>query len=233
VAVAYDAVSTGTPVATTSPITWSHTSNGNGIIIATNWDNGATDLVTAVSYGGVALAKLGSQLPTGSSNGGLTYWGKIGGLPTGANTASVTHSASSLGKYCPGAISFSGAGSFAAAQTTGVLATTVSLNVTGTTSGGLIIAATSFGGLTSGTITATSPGTSRWSLTGDTAGGADNTGAQTCASPGGTQAIGFGTSAGLSADSWALVAVEVLPAAAVKGSRSYVAGQAVSRASLW
>jgi len=228
--VTFDAASTGTP-AQSSPITWSHTNNGNAILVGCNWDTGTTDTITAVSYGGVALAKLGSIRSGAASNGGISFWGKVGGLPAGANTVSVTHGASTNGLMCPGAISVSGAGSLGTPVTnsaTGVAS--VSASVTGTTSGGLIVATACFGNST-GTFSTTAPGTQRWAKTGDSNTGSDNTTGQTCPSPGGTQAVGFSNT--ITNDDWGIVAVEVKSAAAITGGNQRFLRQAVRRASLW
>jgi hypothetical protein len=140
---------------------WSHTNSaaGNAIVVAARDGTGTS--VTAISYGGVSLTKLASHASNAGEGNtdGLTFWGKIGGLPTGANTVTVTGFNSWGGSY-----SAANAGSFGTVFTTDNNDpdgdTAGSITLTGTAVGGICVAATSFG--SSGTPTAGSGSTVRW-----------------------------------------------------------------------
>ena len=206
-AVAFDAVGPGASgtSSTTSPLTWSHTNSaaGNAFLVGVNYQSGTSPQTSAVSYGAASLSRLGTVPADNAGPGGVELWGVIGGLPTGANTVSVTFT--TAGNHTAGgSVSLTGAATFGAAFTNFASSTSVSVNVTGTTSGNLIFAVASVGNDTG--FSTTSPGVQRWAASGDNSSGADNTIAGTWAAPGGTQAVGF---ANASSDFWALVAVEV------------------------
>ena len=71
---AFDAVGpaggAGTAFASTSE-SWAHINNGNAILVGVTVFTGSTDTITAVSYGGVALTKIGFS-NTGSTSGGIS-----------------------------------------------------------------------------------------------------------------------------------------------------------------
>jgi hypothetical protein len=216
VAVAFDAVGPaggGGAKSTATPLTWLHINSaaGNAFLAGFNYRTGTTSDVTAVTYGGVALSRLGQVPGNNVGPGGMDLWGKIGGLPTGSNTVSVTFGTATADLVTGGSISLTGAVSFGTAVTGFASATSISVNVTGTTTGGMIVAAASFGN-SAAVFATTSPGTQRWAVTGDSNEAADNTTAGTWPSPGGTQATGFSVTVS-PADFWGLVAVEVKGAA--------------------
>jgi len=204
VAVTFDAS------APTSAASWSHTNGGNAIVVGVIWDSG-TDVVTAVTYGGVALTHLGSISSDNSGNGGISLWGRVGGLPSGSNTVSVTTgSTSTFG----GSMSFAGADSFGTAQTFfGAVAPPASVNFSGTNSNALIAAASCFGGANGGgTFSATGAATQRFGVIGNNGGSASNSEGETAPSSNGTVTFGWSTTAS-GQDFWSMVAVEVLPPA--------------------
>src|SRR5262249_1527073 len=148
---------------------------------------------------------LGTVPANNAGPGGIELWGVIGGLPTGSNTVSVTFTTSAGQNCTAGSISFTGAGSFGSAFTAFASGTSVSVSVTGTTSGNMIVSTASYG---NGNViwSTNSPGTQRWAVAGDSNGGADNTIGGTWASPGGSQSVGFSDTSGNS-DFWGIVAV--------------------------
>jgi hypothetical protein len=206
-----DAVGGGVTTAGAGPLTWAHVNAlaANGIVVGVNYRSGTSPEATAVTYGGVALSRLGT-VPSGNVGpGGIDLWGRIGGLPTGSNTVSVTFSGGAGNNTTGGSVSFVGANTFSAVQTyfdAGPVAS-ITKNFLGSIAGNVIVAAACEGN-GSAVFATNSPGTQRWSILGDSAGGADNTVGGTWASPGGTQSIGFSYTVG-AADEWGMVAVEV------------------------
>jgi hypothetical protein len=188
---------------------YAHVNNGNAILVGLTSTTGTVNQVTSCTYGGVALNFLG--FITAGTGGGCAIYGLVSGsLPTGSNNVVW---ASAAATTCAGSLSFTAAGSFGALFT-GINANGLSVtgNVTGTTIGGIIAAFSSFGGGGgSQAMSASSPGTTRVNCVGDASGPANNLAGGTWASPGGTQAVGF-SSTGV-ADTWAMAAVEVIPAA--------------------
>lgn len=199
----------GTTGTATSPTTWSHTNNGNAIVVGVTIYNGSTNTVTSVTYGGVALTFLGFVPGDNQSAGGVAMYGKVGGLPTGANTVSVAFSDGA--NHNAGSISFTNAGGFGTAVTNFASATSVTASVANTVTGGMIAAAASYGGTSLNTFSGTNSVTVRWQHAGSTNTGADNGVGGTVPSTGGgaAQTVGF-TDTGT--DYWGIVAVEVQPA---------------------
>ena len=211
-AVAFDAVGPSAAGAylTTNAVSWSHTNSaaGNAIVVSFSFPGASTSSVTAVSYGAAALTRIGQQ---SFGQGGTDVWGKVGGLPTGANTVTVTGmtNASTTTGVAGGSTSYTAAVSFGTAFVAAVNSTSISVNVTGTTAGGMICASDTFG--SNVTPTPSTGGTLRVNAQGDSGSGADNCFIGTWVSPGGTQAVGFSTA---SADNHQIVAVELLPSGA-------------------
>ena len=211
-AVAFDAVGPagggGASTLGAGPLTWAHVNSaaGNAILVGVNYRTGSSPEATAVSFGAASLSRIGTIAGGTGGSGGVDLWGKIGGLPTGSGTVSVTFSGGAGNATTGGSISLTGAATFGTAFTAASAgnATSVTVNVTGTTSGGMVVAAASFGN-SSGVFTTTS-GTQRWAINGDSNSGADNTVGGTWPSPGGTQAAGFSNTL---SDFWGLAAVEV------------------------
>lgn len=213
-AVAFDAVgpsSSGTGSAT-SPLTWTHVNSGNGILVGTTIFNGSTNTVTAVTYGGVSVPFLGFVSGGSGGAGGVALYGLVGPTcPTGSNTVSMSFSDGA--NHNAGSISVSGAGSLGTAVTgTGTNTASVTASVSGTTTGGLIVAAGSYGGSSLNTFSGTNGVTVRWQHPGSGNTGSDNGVGGTVASTGGgaAQTVGF-TDTGT--DFWGIVAVEVKPPA--------------------
>jgi hypothetical protein len=220
--VAFDAVGpaggAGTAF-TTGPGTWTHVNTGNGILVACTVFTGSTDTVTAATYGGVSLSKIGFT-NTGAAAGGISYWGLAGPTcPTGSNTVSVT--ASDTNNHNAGSVSFSASGSFGTlftANSGGAGTTSQAVTVNGTTTGGLIVTFACHGanggtwGLTGGTVRVTHD-------TGSSS-GSDNIGGGTAPSTGGgaNQTL---TWTNTISDEWGIVAVEVLPPAVAAPAESY------------
>lgn len=89
--IAYDAVSNPTPG--TGALSWTHTPVGTpaGIIVLISQNTG-NDLVTGVTYGGVAMAEVtGSPNAKATAEDGIVYGYFLGSsIPTGAQTVAVT-----------------------------------------------------------------------------------------------------------------------------------------------
>jgi hypothetical protein len=211
-AVTYDAVGPAGGAGTafsTGTGSWTHINGGNGIVVGCTVYQGTSDTITAVSYGGVALSKLGF---IADSNGGFSMWGLVGATcPTGSNTVQVTKTGTD---HCiAGSISVAGAGGFGTAftaQNSGAV-TSQAITVNGTTTGGLIVCMFANGGATTLGLTG---GTQRWTLLGTVNTGADSGFGGTATSTGGgaNQTL---TATCTTADEFAIVAVEVLPSASV------------------
>lgn len=221
-AVAYDAVGpaggAGFNFSTTvSPQTWTHVCGASATAIVIMVINGAANSnhVTAVTYGGQACALLGTQTNTGGSL--VAFYGLLN-PPTGSNTVSVTWTTGSGDQQLGGSISFTGAGSFGTtfgATNNGASSASQAVTVNGTTTGGMVASAVSYGGA-GGTAswTFTAGGTVRWNdpFSNSAAG-------QTCA--GGTvPSTGGGANQTLTwtpsavSDTFGVLAVEVLPGTA-------------------
>lgn len=191
---------------------FSYTLTGNCIIVAAR--ESSAGHVTAVTYGGVALTSLGHIESNNQSAGGVALFGKVGGLPTGANTVSITG-------FATWALvsSYNDAASLGTAVTAAGSGTTVANNgsatVTSTITGGVVVGAVSFG--SSGTWTATSPATSRQF---------ENVNASSASGNGfleDTSSVGGGSNttiawSNLDSDWWGMVAVEVQPSTALDAS---------------
>ncbi len=190
-----------------SSTSWTHNNSGNAIVVGVIWDSGGTDVTSAISYGGVALSKLGSIPSDNNTAGGISLWGRIGGLPTGSNTVSVTTGSTSC---FGGSMSFFGAAAFGSAQTFFGNGNPVSVGATGTDPNGMIAAASSYGGgAGGGTFSATGAATQRFAVIGNNGGGSSNSEGETAPSAAGTVTFGWSQSNG-NADFWGMVAVEIL-----------------------
>ena len=177
-AVAFDAVGPAGGAgakSTATPLTWAHINSaaGNAICVGINYRTGTSSDVTTVTYGGVTLSRLGQVPANNAGPGGMDLWGKIGALPTGSNTVSVTFGTATADFVTGGSISLTGAVSFGTAVTGFAAAGSVSVNVTGTISGNMIVAVASYGN--SLVFSTTSPGTQRWAVNDNSNEAADNT----------------------------------------------------------
>lgn len=219
----------------TSPITWTHVNSGNCIVIYTIFEGNATNPVTAVTYGGVTIPLVKAQIS--NTGGGCVAYGLVGGtVPTGSNTVSVSFSTDTL---ITGSVSLGNVLSLGTpvSSNAATAASSATISVPGTTTGGMIVAGTSYGGGSGGgTFTGTNGVTIRWQKTVTNSGPAGNGVEGTVASTGGgaSQTVGFSDSAG--SDQWAIVAVEALPAAgspALHPPKPLINSSAASMASLY
>jgi hypothetical protein len=196
---------------TVSPHTWTHVNNGNCIIVAFDASAASTNLVSAVTYGGVNIPLLTSQNGAGATPN-LTVYGLAGPtVPTGSNTVSVTFTTGS-GDFIAGSVSLSGAASLGTPVSNSIAgagAGTLTVSVPGTTAGGVIVASATFGGGGGGTFSGTNGVTIGWQNNVGTGNAGDNATMGTVSSAGGAQTVGFSDSGG--SDTWTLIAVEVLP----------------------
>lgn len=81
---------------TNNSTTWTHTPVGTprGVIVFCHEDEDLTDVITAVTYGGVAMSRLQFAAAAGDSLNSGEYAYFLGsGIPAGAQTVAVTHSA--------------------------------------------------------------------------------------------------------------------------------------------
>jgi hypothetical protein len=163
VAVAFDAQGSGTLSG------WSHTNSAGGnafVVLAHETSNGS---VSAVSYGGVALTKLGFKASNTAADG-VSLWGKIGSLPTGVNTITVTGFTSYAGSC-----SYTGAASFGTVFSNSAAGGNSSVTITSTTTGGMCVVGACDGGAGSpSSWTATSPANLRWQRNIGTGSASDN-----------------------------------------------------------
>lgn len=88
--------------------TWTHTPSGTpkGILVwftlAASVLNGSDNPFGAATYGGVAMTKVGESIGAGGEGGAVVLYELLSGIPTGAQTVSVTVTAyptSSTGLY--------------------------------------------------------------------------------------------------------------------------------------
>ena len=200
-AVALDATNS----AASSSFSLTNSAAGNAIIVTGETLGTGTNTITSVTYGAVTLSLLGFLLSNNSGSGGVALYGKVGGLPTGANTVTVNGGPP---EWC-GAATYTGVASIGTAVTNFGSSNTGTATVTGTTSGGMVVAGSCFGGgAGGGTFTATSPATLRWQQNVNANSGAGNGCMVDRASSGGSDAVGWTNS---QSDFWAEIAVELLP----------------------
>lgn len=100
-AIAFDAATESATFTTTSPHTFSHTPVGTprGVIVGTVQSASSAVLVTAVSYGGVAMTRMARGVDTSGEPGGAALWFLGEGIPAGMQTVSITHTATSVVKW--------------------------------------------------------------------------------------------------------------------------------------
>jgi hypothetical protein len=184
--------------------TWSITNSdaGNAILVAAR---GTASAPASVSYGGVDIPRLGNQNSSGDPDG-VTLFGRVGGLPTGVNTVSVT----GFSQWA-GATTFTNPDSFGSVFTHTNVGTSDSISITGTTTGGMCAAGTSYG-TSGGTIVATSPSVLQWVERIDSGSGSGNGWFLTHDSVGGGSSTALAWTGG-DGDDIGMVGVEILPAA--------------------
>jgi hypothetical protein len=215
VAVAFDAVGpaggAGSSSAT-SPYSWTHIcgAGATDLYVFVTDPQGTTNHITGVTYNSVAMTFLKYQVGGTAAAGGCTLW-YLKNPATGSNSVQVTWTAPGTNKSTAGSISFTGGGAqgtVVSNASTGT-ATSFTVNVGGTTSGGQVVVGASYGN-GSGTFTGTNSVTKEFTAVGDNATAADNCVGGNVASAGGTQTVGFSFSG--TADNWGMIAVEVQPA---------------------
>lgn len=141
-ALAYDASSQGAYDGT-SPFSWTHTPVGTprGVLVGTTEHATLSDDITAVTYGGVAMTKVGGITTDASEDGTATAWFLGSGIPTGAQTVEVTHNVAGgvIRGYCVTVTASTGT---RLAGTTGFATSTTTTNPSVTVTG---IAGASYG----------------------------------------------------------------------------------------
>ena len=219
-AVAFDAVGPaggGGTASATSPLTWTHINGGSAtcIVIGATIFTGSSNVITAVTYGGVSCTLAGFVVSGSGGAGGIAMYYLVN-PPTGSNTVSVTFTGGN--DTVAGSISFTGSGSTGTPVTGSSSGSTASItaSVSNTTTGGMVAAACCYGGTALITITGTNGVTAQWFKAGSTNSGADNGAGGNVASTGGgaSQTVGF-TDTGT--DFWGIVAMELLPQGAAAG----------------
>lgn len=193
----------------TSSGTWSHTNSnaGNAIVVATCSGTGATNDVTGITYGGVALDFLGYVQANNDVAGGIVFYGLIGGLPTGSNSVVV-------GGYSEwaGAATYGNVGSFGTlASSFGDSYSELSFNVTGTTTGGIVVVGICGGSGDGSAPLATSPATLRWYDLADNGSAAGNGWFLDEPSVGGGSTTTIASTYPSVDDWWGALAVELIP----------------------
>lgn len=90
-AIAHDAVSTST--SSTAALSFTHTPTGTprGVVVLVGQGDSGVDLVTGVTYGGVAMTRAGAPALLTSGEVGAAFIYFLGsGIPTGAQTVAVS-----------------------------------------------------------------------------------------------------------------------------------------------
>lgn len=130
-AIAFDA-STNPTYVNAATHTFSHTCTGSdGILWVLCWRRSGT-AVSGVTYNGVSMTSLGTEIlaGTGSGNQYLTMW-YLGAPATGANNVVVT-SSSGATEHIDGAVSYTGASATGIPDATNSLTATTQANTTAT-----------------------------------------------------------------------------------------------------
>ena len=213
--VAFDAVGpaggAGTNSATT-PLTWTHAdaANATAILAAVTSVTGSSNVVTAVTYGGQALALQGFAQSDTAGLGGIALYAKLSPL-AGSNTVSAAFTGG--GDTIAGSVSATGACTLGTpVSASPAAASSASVTVPGTTAGGLIVVCACFGGGGGGgTFSGTNGVTVAWQKSVGTSTAADNAVMGYVASAGGSQTVGFSST---QSDTWGIVAVELIPVVA-------------------
>src|SRR5215475_9247333 len=230
-AVAFDAVGPSSSGATGSSVTtlsWTHTPNVGGVAlvadaaIGVSPDTGfAATCALDPSGANTNMPSLGIQHVNNTTSGFEQLFG-LANVSSGAHTVKVTVTGGTPTTIVAGSKSYTGADTAnpfsATAQTAFGNSNSPSLAYTGSTSGNMVTGGMAIG--TAGTITMSS-GTQRWSNPFSGATGAGNAAGGDIAA-GGTVTLTWvpnGT------DFWAVVAVEVLAAAAAGGTAAAQPGQ--------
>lgn len=166
--VAYDATGTGGIGSNSgASISWSHTAaNGAYVLVAVESETNASDPITGVTYGGVAMTNLSAIYNDNvSADGQLTLWG-LANVVGGISTVTMTFPVSSF--YVGNSVSYTGVGTVGSPSTAyGGGTSGLSQTLTGASSGGVLFCALGSSGryYTSGSITG---GTLRYANTGTT-----------------------------------------------------------------
>lgn len=99
-AVAFDAT-TELGTATTGALTGTHTPSGTprAIVVKIAHNTEANDLITGVTYGGVAMTRVGRATDTATEPGRVYMYFLGASIPTGAQTVTVSHTGNSTVKW--------------------------------------------------------------------------------------------------------------------------------------
>jgi hypothetical protein len=210
--VAFDAVgpsSSGSytaSVATGASATWTHVlgASANAITVSVAVGNSSTATTTiVVKVGSTTMTALGKALSDNTTNSGYVQLFGLISPPTGSQTITVTLTGTTS-SIAGGSVSFTGAGSFGTAATNYGYTAAPTVSITPTASGNMITAGWCSG--STGTITAGTGDTLRWSHSGNNNSGAGNGGQETYPTVG-TAAVNM--TAAVPKDYWGIVAAEV------------------------
>jgi len=130
-AIAFDAQSSSGGYASATSISWSHTCTGANrvLIVGARGTGAASDVITGVTYAGVALTKVGSSYK-GSSDRWVSLW-RLVGPATGANTITISGSNSDI--LMGSSASYTGAGFVSTTTTNHTAASAASVSTSYTT----------------------------------------------------------------------------------------------------
>ena len=130
-AIAFDAQSSSGTYSVATSLSWSHTCTGTNrvLIVAARGTSGASDVITGVTYAGVALTKVGSSYK-GSSDRWVSLW-RLVGPATGANTITISASTSDI--LMGSSASYTGAGSVSTTTTNATAAAALTVSTSYTT----------------------------------------------------------------------------------------------------
>jgi hypothetical protein len=212
VAVAFDAAGpTGasTPAVTSAgPLTWTHVCGASAtvLLVEVGVDSSADGSLTVSTptYGGQAMAPVGSKVHTNGGTQGFIQLFKLVNPPTGSNSVSVSVTGGTPGRLWGGSVSYSGAGDAVASGTpTTGSGTSPSMAIPSASSSNMVVG---FLGNGSDSTTATA-GTSRFNST------LTSVGFQACNNGAISDATGTGSNVTISwtqaTDFWAVIGVEV------------------------
>jgi hypothetical protein len=98
---AHDTATESATFTTTTPHTFTHTPVGTprGVLVTIDHGTPQTDVITSVTYGGVAMARVSTAADAAGEDGRVYAYFLGTGIPVGAQTVSIVHSGSATVKH--------------------------------------------------------------------------------------------------------------------------------------
>lgn len=99
--IAHDAATEPATFTTVTPLTFTHTPTGTpkGVLVFIDHGAVSTDLITSVTYGGVAMTRVRTAADTATEAGRVYVYFLGANVPTGAQTVSIVHTGSADVKH--------------------------------------------------------------------------------------------------------------------------------------